>query len=470
MANVWNGVFSKRQKDALFDYNSGENIALDAKLVKYDIEGSMAHVVMLARQKILQPKAAREILSALSKVQSEYEGGKFVLKKELEDVHMNVEARTIEISTSAKMMHTARSRNDQVNLDGRLYMRDAILGVCDGIFELQEALYRAGAHRLPMVAYTHTRVAQPISTAFWAGSYIEGFSRDCGRLLDEYLRVNQNPLGAAAVAGTGWPIDRKYTAELLGFEGVQKNALDATGSRGEIEAGVVGALALVMVRASRLSEELLWLSEKKLLEIPEEYCTGSSIMPQKKNADVLELVRGRASRVISNQVHLLSLLKGLMSGYNSDSQESKYAMMMAFETTRQSLGILAGVVAGLAFDKKRIEEELEEGYASATALADMMAQNGMAFRDAHKITGEIAREFAKEKRKLSTLSADELKKKARVSVAPAKLREALSVDKAAKFGFDVDEEKRKGLVAKVNEERKKLAGARKKLHEAAKAV
>ena len=388
---LWSGAFEGANADALA-FNSAENIELDGKLVAYDLLGSIAHVKMLAKQKIIPVKEAGEITKALSVVLSRYNSGQFTLDPSLEDVHTNVEAAVSNLTPAGKTMHTARSRNDQVLLDMRMYMRDEALELAYAAIQLQKAFVVLAKQDGPMVGYTHTRVAQPITISFWCEAQVQSLGRDIDRLLQFEARFNQNPLGAGALAGSGWPVDREYTAKLLGFASVQKNALDAISSRGEAEGELLAHLSILMGKLSGLSEELIWLSQMKLIQIPDEFCTGSSMMPNKKNPDVLELIRGRASRVQGNLVHCLGVKKGLMSGYHSDHAETKYAVMMGVDTTKGSLQILASLVPSLTFNSQSIEAELESGYAQATEVADALAHKGVPFREAHGMVGKLVGE------------------------------------------------------------------------------
>lgn len=426
--SLWGGRFEKEASAAVLAFNSAENIQLDVLLISYDIAGSLAHVIMLKEQKILKAGEAQAILDALLKIRSQYDKGLFALKPELEDVHMNVEAAVTQLTLHGKKMHTARSRNDQVILDTRLYMRDKILEIASAIVELQKAFAAAAKKNEIMPAYTHTRIAQPISTAFWADAYTCAFFRDLDRLFELYGRVNQNPLGACACSGTSWNINRNRTAQLLGFAKVQENALDVVSSRGELEAELLSILSLVMVKLSRLSEELIWFSEKGFVAIPEEFTTGSSIMPQKKNADVLELIRGRAGRVSGNWIHILTALKGLPSGYNSDSQETKKALMEGIETTRAGLAVAAAVVQGLQFNEKTMIESLQKNFAQATRLADLLAQKGMPFREAHAATGQLVRLCENQGKILEELSPSEIKNVLKdIPLSPENLKSALKI-------------------------------------------
>ena len=391
---LWQGAFAGATDDVIA-FNSGENILLDAQLARYDILGSMAHVKMLAKQKIINSEEASAIHCALKTILQQHSSGSFTLDVKLEDVHTNVEAAVSKLTAHGKKMHTARSRNDQVLLDTRLCMRDQILSISEAIMALQESFASLAKNDGPMAAYTHTRVAQPITVSFWADAYIQGLGRDIGRLMDAYARVNQNPLGAGAVAGSDWPIDRSYTAKLLAFDSVQSNALDAISSRGECEAECLCALSLLMMRLSSLSEELIWLSQKGLIRIPDSFCTGSSMMPNKRNPDMLENVRGRTAGVYSDLMKVLIVKKGLMSGYHSDLQETKAALMDGFGVSSASVHIFSLLVPQLKFDAKAMRAELDSGYAQATQAADALALAGVPFREAHGMVGRLVGECSK---------------------------------------------------------------------------
>ncbi|MCI0504276.1 argininosuccinate lyase [Candidatus Micrarchaeota archaeon] len=404
---LWGGRFGEGPSADTILFNSSENIQLDAELIPYDILGSLAHVRMLYKQEIISTAEYEGISSALKSVYSQWEGDAFILRPDLEDVHMNVEAAVTAMTPAGKKMHTARSRNDQVLLDMRLYMRDRALGLILEMEGLQKAFAALSEKDGPMAAYTHTRVAQPITISFWCESWVDSLGRDIDRLKEAYGRLNANPLGACAIAGTAWKIDRKETARLLAFNSVQENALDAISSRGECEAEMLFCMSLAMCKLSRLSEELIWLSQKGLLGIAEKHTTGSSIMPNKKNPDVLELIRGRCGRVYGSLAHALIALKGTMGGYNSDMQETKYALMSGSDTTAACLQAMAGVVSGLTFNRGAIERELESGYAQATEIADFLALNGMPFREAHEKAGKLVRHCEDKGAGISALSAKE---------------------------------------------------------------
>ncbi len=394
MSKLWQGRF-RGASDNTTTFNSSENIQLDENLIFYDIIGSLAHVKMLAKQTILKKEEADAIIDALKQVLKKYESGNFKLDEKLEDVHTNVENAVTAITPHGKKMHTARSRNDQVLLDMRLYMRDQVLDIASTIIELQKIFVELAKKEGIAVGYTHTRVAQPITVSFWCDSFVQGFYRDLDRLTECFKRINQNPLGAGAIAGTSWNIDREYTAKLLGFDAVQKNELDTISSRGEAEAELLSHLSNFMTKLSGLAEELIWLSQKKLIDLPDEFCTGSSMMPNKKNPDVLELIRGRAARVYSNLIHVLTVKKGLISGYHSDMQETKYAIMNGIETTKECVTILAKLIKKIKFNQNKIAQELEEGFAQATEIADALAKKGISFREAHGIVGKLVSDCEK---------------------------------------------------------------------------
>jgi argininosuccinate lyase len=392
---LWGGRFSKGPDKGILEFNSVENIQLDEKLVPYDIIGSIAHVKMLQKQGIISKKESAEIIKSLKGIMEDWEEGKFKLNPKLEDVHMNIETAVSKKTEHGKKMHTARSRNDQVLLDMRMYMRDQIILLAKAMSSMQKSLAKLAKKDGVMVGYTHTRVAQPITISLWCDAQVQALQRDMERLKECYKRVNRNPLGACALAGTPWKIDRAYTAKLLAFGGVQENELDTISSRGEAEAELLSALSIMMSRLSGLAEELIWLSQKGLVGLPDEFCTGSSIMPNKKNPDALELVRGRASRVHSNLFHILSVKKGLISGYHSDMQETKYAVMSGIETSLASIIVMAKLLERLEFDQDAIKQELEQGFAQATEIADRLAMQGMPFREAHGKAGKLVKECEK---------------------------------------------------------------------------
>ncbi|MFA6530536.1 MAG: argininosuccinate lyase, partial [Candidatus Micrarchaeia archaeon] len=358
---LWGGRFSKDPKKNVVQFNSSENISVDERLVPYDIAGSIAHVKMLKKQKILKADEADSIVKALEELLGEWKAGKFKLDPSLEDVHMNVETAVSKKTPHGKKMHTARSRNDQVNLDMRLYMRDKVKELVGLLGAIRGSLMASGKSAVVIPAHTHTRVAQPITNKFWADAYSVSFKKDIERLEQLYARINKNPLGACAISGTTWNIDRKETAKLLAFSGVEESELETISSRGELESEFTYVCSLVCTQLSRIAEDLIWLSYAGLLEIPEEYCTGSSIMPNKMNPDALELVRGRAARVYGNLVTLLTLMKGTPTGHNADTQETKRAVMDSIDITKACLTITSEIVGNIKWNPEKGEELIRKG-------------------------------------------------------------------------------------------------------------
>lgn len=471
MANkLWGGRFEKQQSETLFDFLSAENAELDQKLLSYDISGSLAYVCMLSKQKIVPKNEASEILSALLSLQGQAFAGTFMLDPKLEDVHTNVEAAVTQATEHGKKMHTARSRNDQVCLDTRLYMRDAINELSASLLALQHSLAKLAKRNCVFPSYTHTQVAQPVSLSFWAHAHWQEIERDLQRLSQLYARVNQNPLGSGAVAGTTWPIDRVYTSKLLGFESPTENPMDSVGNRGELEAELLFSLCIAMSHASRMAEDIILLSNKRLLLLPDEFSTGSSMMPQKKNPDPLELIRGKASRMLGLAVHAGGLLKGVPSGYNLDSQESKYALISGVETALASFSILSQLLPCLEFDEPKIKAELEEGYACATELADLLAKKGVPFRTSHELTGRMVKECIAKKKFLSQLSSAEVSKLAGVAISQKELLDAVSVDKVARFAASYKIPKESEYAKALAERKSELASAAKLLEKEVKAV
>jgi argininosuccinate lyase len=398
--HLWGGRFSNSPKEKLLLFNSGENVLIDAKLVPYDIAGSIAHAKMLGKQEILKTEEATAIVKALEEVLAEWKAGKFSLDPKLEDVHMNIEVAISKKTPHGKKLHTARSRNDQVNLAMRLYMRDQIDKMRVQLKQVQVTLAKQGKKPVVIPAHTHTRVAQPITNKIWGDAYVLSLEKDAERLVQLCKRINKNPLGACAISGTTWNIDRSYTAKLLGFDAIEENELETISSRGELEAEFAFICSLIQTQLSRIAEDLIWLSYVGLVEIPEEYCTGSSIMPNKMNPDALELVRGKTGRVTGNLVALLTILKGTPTGHNADTQESKRLVMDSIDTVMASLDIAEDIVADLSWDAKVGEQLLRKGYARATLLADKLAQEEMPFREAHEKVGEIVKKLEKQGKSL----------------------------------------------------------------------
>ncbi len=428
---LWQGRFKGASEDVT-GFNSSENAALDQNLVKYDILGSIAHVKMLEKHGMLKKEEKDAIVSALKQILQKQDKGGFELDESLEDVHTNVENAVTAITPHGKKMHLARSRNDQILVDMRMYMRDKILEIAGAIMELQKNFAALAEKDGAMAGYTHTRVAQPITISFWCDSFVQSFYRDLDRILECFKRVNENPLGACALAGTSWNIDRGYTARLLGFDDIQENELDAITSRGEVEAEMLSDLSIMMTKLSGLAEELIWLSQKQLIALPDEFCTGSSIMPNKKNPDALELIRARAGRVYSNLVHALTVKKSLISGYHSDMQESKHAIMGGAGTTLECVAMMAKIIKKIKFNQGAIEQELEAGFAQATEIADALAKKGVPFRDAHSIVGKLVGECETQGITLSKAKPlpqfNEKEWKGLVSIERARLKRKIAID------------------------------------------
>jgi argininosuccinate lyase len=427
VSKIWGGAFDGKTEVSVTKYMSGENVVIDHRLVEYDLLASIAHVWMLGNCGIIRTDESRTLQEALRKLLRMYYAGGIVLKEEYEDVHMNMEVLATELTPLGKKMHTARSRNDQVGTDMRMCLRDSALASALHMHKAAGAFASLAKKKDgPMPYYTHTRVAQPSTLSHWCESHMDGFERDAKRMMDAYRRINVSPLGACAGAGTEWNIDRNMTANALGFSAPIRNSRDAIGSRGEPESEFVFCLCATMTRASRIAEEIIWLSEKGLIKIPDKYTTGSSIMPNKKNPDVFELMRGRCARVQSNLAHLMCMMKGTMSGHNADTQESKFAAMSACDNTAEALAVLAEIIPQLEIDFAVCEMELKRGYANATSVADLLVANGMPFRDAHHFVGELVKRLSKEGRYLEDSSA--LIEKMAGKRLP-KLRDALSLRK-----------------------------------------
>ena len=407
----WGGRFQGATEKMLEEFSA--SVHYDCRLYRQDIAGSKVHARMLARQGIISDRDADAIIKGLGEIEEEIASGVFVWSHELEDVHMNIEQALVErIGEAGKRLHTARSRNDQVAADIRLYLREEIDRL-DGLLSLlQEALlYQARAHEdLILPGYTHLRRAQPVLWPHHMLAYFEMFRRDRDRLQDCRKRVNICPLGSAALAGTGFPIDREYVAEELGFHGITANSLDAVSDRDFIIEFLATA-SIVMAHLSRLSEELiLWTSaEFGFVDLPDSFCTGSSIMPQKKNPDVPELVRGKTGRVYGHLMSLLTIIKGLPLAYNRDLQEDKEALFDAVDTVCASMEIMAALVARLVPRKEYISRIVTQGFLTATDLADYLVKKGMPFRQAHSVVGKAVSQCISQGKELTDMSLEDLK-------------------------------------------------------------
>ena len=387
---LWGGRFAA-STNALVEQFS-ESISFDQRLYRHDIRGSLAHAQMLNHIGILTDDEYHAIDQGLNQILATIEAGDFEWSTALEDVHMNIEARLTElIGDAGKKLHTARSRNDQVATDVRLYLRDCIDELCGVLTDLQHALVDWGANAADtiMPGFTHMQTAQPITFGHHMLAWNEMLERDYARLRDCQSRLNVSPLGAAALAGTSFPIDRDMTASLLGFDSASRNSLDSVSDR-DFMIEFNAACALLMVHLSRMSEELiLWASDAfAFVDLGDAFCTGSSIMPQKKNPDVAELVRGKSSRVNGNLHALLMLMKGQPLAYNRDNQEDKIILFETIDTVMISLRVFAAMMPQIQLKPEAMRAAAEKGYATATDLADYLVRNGIAFRDAHEIVGK----------------------------------------------------------------------------------
>jgi argininosuccinate lyase len=409
---LWSGRFTEPVSELVKRYTA--SVAFDRRLALHDIRASLAHARMLRAARILTRADLKAIERGLSRISREIEAGRFRWSLDAEDVHLNIERRLIDmVGNAGKRLHTARSRNDQVATDLRLWLRDAIDEIADLMRRVQGALVDQAEENAATVmpGFTHLQVAQPVTFGHHLLAYFEMLERDCGRLADCRRRVNSLPLGAAALAGTSFPIDRSRVARELGFEKVSENSLDAVSDR-DFAIEFCACAALAMVHLSRLSEELiLWTNPRfGFMTLPDRFCTGSSIMPQKKNPDVPELARGKTGRVAGDWVALLTLMKGQALAYNKDNQEDKEPLFDAVDTLRDTLAVFAEMIAGIVVNAPAMRAAAREGFATATDFADYLVKKGLAFRDAHESAARAVR-FAEESgRALEQLSLTELRR------------------------------------------------------------
>jgi len=402
---AWGGRFEE-ELDAIAARFSA-SVEVDGRLWRQDIEGSIAHVRMLADRSILSKDDSDRIVSGLQKIGSSIEAGEFDWDAAKEDVHMNIEAALTEaIGDAGGRLHTARSRNDQVATDMRLWTREACGLVINDIDALLAVLAdQAEAHLdYLMPGYTHLQRAQPIRLSHHLLAWAEMLERDRGRLVDAAKRMNESPLGAAALAGTTFPVDREASARSLGFDAPMRNSLDAVSSR-DFLLEAVSALAICSVHLSRIAEELvLWSSQEfSFMQMSDAFTTGSSIMPQKKNPDMPELVRGKTGRVVGSLVNLIVMLKGLPLAYNRDLQEDKAPVFEAFDTVHDCLAVLSGAIGSARFDRERMSSALKAGFLDATEVADWLAAKGIPFREAHHVSGRLVQHAVKEGKTLCEL-------------------------------------------------------------------
>ncbi len=418
---AWSGRFSEPVDDLVKRFTA--SVGFDQRLAEFDIQGSVAHARMLHAVGILTAADLEAIEKGLAAISDEIRAGTFPWSIDLEDVHLNIERRLTDmVGDAGKRLHTGRSRNDQVATDVRLYLRAAIDHVQTLIKGLQRALLDLAEQHTDTVmpGFTHLQVAQPVSFAHHLLAYFEMLSRDAQRFADCRKRVNRLPLGAAALAGTSFPIDRQMVAKELGFDGVCENSLDAVSDR-DFAIEFVAAGALLMTHLSRFSEELiLWMSPRfGFIDIADRYCTGSSIMPQKKNPDVAELVRGKTGRVNGHLVALLTLMKGQPLAYNKDNQEDKEPLLDTVDTLMMSLAVFAGMVGGITVNVERMRAAAREGYATATDLADYLVKKGLPFREAHEAVAQAVRFAETRGCDLAELSLDDLRQFSKLITADA---------------------------------------------------
>jgi len=457
-SEAWSARFSEPVSELVKRYTA--SVDFDQRLALFDIEGSLAHAAMLQAVGILSEQDLESIRQGMARIRTEIEGGEFRWSIDLEDVHLNIEKRLTElVGDAGKRLHTARSRNDQVATDIRLWMRSTIDEIRALLRALRISLLDVAETNAATVmpGFTHLQVAQPVTFGHHLLAYVEMFTRDDERLADCRRRVNRLPLGAAALAGTSYPIDREQVARALGFEGVCTNSLDAVSDR-DFAIEFTACASVLMMHVSRLSEELVtWMSPRVgFIDLPDRFCTGSSIMPQKKNPDVPELARGKTGRVYGSLISLLTLMKAQPLAYNKDNQEDKEPLFDTADTVTETLRIFADMIAGIQVKPERMRAAAAEGFSTATDLADYLVRKGLPFRDAHEAVALAVRQAAARGIDLSDLSVDELRAfsplvgddvsqalslegsiNARNHVggtAPAQVREAISRHRAALAG------------------------------------
>jgi argininosuccinate lyase len=412
MATAWGGRFERPPAEQVLRFTA--SIGFDRRLYRQDIAGSIAHARMLARQGIISAEDCEQIVRGLEEILAEIERGEFPFRLELEDIHLNIEARLREkVGEVAGRLHTARSRNDQIALDLRLYLKETICQTSEEIRRLQGVLLDLAEAHLEALApgYTHLQRAQPVLLAHHFLAYYEMLDRDLDRYAEAYRRADVMPLGSGALAGVPYPIDREFVARELGFSRISRNSIDAVSDR-DFVLDYLSASAILMVHLSRLAEELvLWSTpEFGFIELDDAYATGSSIMPQKKNPDVAELIRGKAGRVFGHLQGLLVTLKGLPLAYNRDLQEDKEPLFDTVDTVLGCLPLMAGMLATMKVNRDRLARAAEESYALATDLADYLVRKGVPFRDAHQIVGRLVKYAADNRKTFAELSLEEYRK------------------------------------------------------------
>lgn len=409
---LWGGRFTKETNQLAHDFNA--SLSFDKRFYRQDIDGSIAHVNMLAKQGIVTNEERFAILNGLESIKSDIDNGNLEIDPQYEDIHSFVEATLIErIGDTGKKLHTGRSRNDQVALDMKLYVRDTVKETDGLLSELLKVILRIMKENVCtyMPGFTHLQKAQPVTLAHHFGAYFEMFRRDRGRLSDIYRRMNTCPLGAGALAGTTYPLDREFTADFLGFDGATRNSMDSVSDRDYI-IEYLCALSTIMMHLSRFCEEIIiWNSnEYRFVELDDSYSTGSSIMPQKKNPDIAELVRGKTGRVYGALTAILTTMKGLPLAYNKDMQEDKELTFDAIDTTNGCIALFTGMADTMTFNKDIMAKSARAGFTNATDAADYLVNNGVAFRDAHGIIGQLVLLCLEKNIALDELPLDEYQK------------------------------------------------------------
>ena len=409
-SQAWSALFSEPMSELVKRYTA--SVFFDKRLWKADIQGSLAHAEMLNAQGLISADDWAAVQKGMAQITQEIESGAFEWKLDLEDVHLNIEARLTQlVGDAGKRLHTGRSRNDQVATDVRLWLRGEIDEIGLLLIELQKALVDVAEHNADTIlpGFTHLQVAQPVAFGHHLLAYVEMFARDAERMTDLRKRVNRLPLGSAALAGTSYPLDRERVARTLGFEAVCQNSLDGVSDR-DFAIEFTAAASLLMVHISRLSEELiLWMSQSfGFIDLADRFCTGSSIMPQKKNPDVPELARGKSGRVVGHLMGLITLMKGQPLAYNKDNQEDKEPLFDTVDTLKDTLRIFAEMAAGITVKPEAMERAAKKGYATATDLADYLVKKGLPFRDAHEVVAHAVKDAIAAGVDLSELPLDKL--------------------------------------------------------------
>ncbi len=411
MANLWSGRFEKGMDKIVEEFNA--SIFFDKRLYDCDIQGSIAHVTMLCEQGIVSEEEKEKIVKELLNIKSEVENGKIEFSVHDEDIHMAVEGLLISrLGDTGKKLHTARSRNDQVAVDTRLYVKKEIKEIIENLKYIEHVLLKKSEkyYDKVMVGFTHMQHAQPVTVGFHLMAYFQMFKRDVERMSDCYKRTDFNPLGSCALAGTTIPINRHRTTELLGFANVTENAMDSVSDRDYL-LELVSSASICMMHISRMAEEFVYWNSQEFsyISIDDSFCTGSSIMPQKKNPDMAELLRGKTGRVYGNLVQLLTVMKGTPLAYNKDFQEDKEGLFDTIDTLNRSLLILAKMIEKTEFNMENIEKYLNKGFLNATDAAEHLVKSGMPFREAHEVVGKMVMYCEKHSKDFSDLTENELK-------------------------------------------------------------